>query len=134
MTDNTDSIFTKIIKGEIPCHKVYEDDYAYAFMDIHPAQPGHVVVASKTQVATFLDLTDEQADGLWRAVRNVAKQMKTVFPNKKIAVVFEGLDVAHVHANVYPFTNHDEFIAAPVDAEPNHAELERLAQQIRSDK
>jgi histidine triad (HIT) family protein len=129
----SDSVFTKIIKGEIPSHKVYEDDYAIAFMDIHPIQTGHVVVAGKTPVATFLDQADEDTVGLWRAVRAVGAKLKKTFPDKKhIAVVFEGLDVSHVHANLYPFDNHDEFIAAPPQGDPNHQELERIAEQLRA--
>lgn len=126
------SVFTKIIRGELPSHKVYEDDYALAFMDIRPVQPGHVVIAAKTEVRTFLDLDDEAAMGLWQAVRVVGAKLKAAFPDKKnIAVVFEGLDVPHVHANLYPFDNHDEFVAPPPEGGPDHDELARLAQKIR---
>lgn len=124
-----DSIFTRIIKGEIPCHKVYEDDKVLAFMDIHPIQPGHVVIASKTQVETFLDLNDEDAAALWVAARKVAQKLKEVFPNKKrIGVVFEGLDIAHVHANVYPFDDHNEFSAEP--AVVSQEELAEMARKL----
>jgi histidine triad (HIT) family protein len=53
------SIFTMIIRGEVPCHKVYEDDRIFAFMDIHPIQPGHVLVVPKVQVDQFQDLPEE---------------------------------------------------------------------------
>jgi histidine triad (HIT) family protein len=125
----SDSIFTRIIKGEIPCHKVYEDDKTFAFMDIHPIQPGHVVIASKTPVETFLDLNQEDAAALWEAARKIAQKMKQVFPHKKrIGIVFEGLDIAHVHANIYPFDNHDEFTAKP--NEPTSEELAEMAKKL----
>ena len=131
----SDSIFTKIIKGEIPSHKVYEDDYAIAFMDIHPVQTGHVVVASKTQVLSFLDLDDEAAVGLWNAARTVGAKLKQVFPDKKhISMVFEGLDVPHVHANLFPFDNHEEFIAKAPESDPDHDQLEAIAEQLRAAK
>ncbi len=129
----SDSIFTKIINGDIPSHKVYEDDFAYAFMDINPIQKGHVVVASKTQVLTFLDLDDAAAAGFWNAVRVVGAKLKQAFPDKKhISVVIEGLEVPHVHANLFPFDNHQEFIATPSGGDPNHDELAAIAEKLRS--
>ena len=68
-----DSIFTKIIKGEIPSHKIYEDERTLAFVDINPIQPGQVVVVSKAQVDSFMDLADEDYSALWQTVRNVAR-------------------------------------------------------------
>ena len=123
----SETIFTKIIQGQLPCHKVYEDQNNFAFMDIHPIQPGHVVVAAKTPVESFLDLNQQEAAALWNAVREVSKRLKAVFPDKRIAVVFEGLEVPHVHAKVYPFSDHAQFMAQPKPDEPNHQELERIA-------
>lgn len=129
----SDSIFTKIINGELPSHKVYENDFAFAFMDIKPIQKGHVVVASKVQVPSFLDLDDEAAAGLWSAVRVVGAKIKHVFPDKKhVAVVIEGLDVAHAHVNLYPFNDHAEFTAAPPKDDPDHDELTSIAKQLRA--
>jgi histidine triad (HIT) family protein len=69
------SIFTQIIRGDIPSHKVYEDEHAYAFMDIHPIQPGHVLVVSRREVENFYELDDAEYDGLMRAVQTVARQV-----------------------------------------------------------
>jgi histidine triad (HIT) family protein len=127
------TIFTKIINGEIPCHKVYEDDFTLAFMDIHPVQPGMVLVVTKVQIDSYLDLDDATYDALWRAVRFVGRKMVKLYPNKKkIAVQVEGLDVAHVHVKLLPINTGAEFRAKPdFEHEPDHDELARIAEELR---
>ena len=126
------SIFTRIIRGEIPCHKVYEDDYAFAFMDIHPIQPGHVLVVAKQQVPNFYDLEGAEYDGFMQAVKKIAKRLKEVYPDKKrIGVMIEGLEVDHVHAKVFPIDTGSEFRSDPdMGKEPDHAALAELAKKI----
>jgi len=127
-----DSIFTKIIKGEIPCHKVYEDDYSFAFMDIHPIQHGHVLLVSKKQVSNFYDLTDEEYQGLMSAAKKIAKRLKEFYPNKKrIGVMIEGLEVDHVHVKIFPVDTGDQFRAKPdMNSEPDHEALAKLAEKL----
>jgi len=128
----SDTVFTKIIKGEIPSHKVYEDDHTFAFMDIHPIQPGHVLVVSKTPAETFLDLDETEAVAFWRTVRLVGKRLKEVFPDKRrIGLMIEGLDVPHVHAKLFPIDSGEEFRRAPDDSQaPDHAALSALAKKL----
>lgn len=128
----TDSIFTTIIKGEIPCHKVYEDDQTIAFMDIHPVQPGMVLVVSKRQVENFYELADDEYQALMATSQRVAKQLKQHFPDKRrIALQIEGLDVPHVHVKLFPFDTTTEFHAAQdTSAEPDHIALAELAAQL----
>jgi len=127
-----DSIFTKIIKGEIPCHKVYEDDSTLAFLDIHPVQPGMVLIVTKKQVEDFTQLTDDELVSLMSAVKAVAQRMKQVFPDKKrIGVQIEGLDVPHVHVKLFPINSGPEFRAAPdMTTEPDHAALAAMAKKL----
>jgi histidine triad (HIT) family protein len=126
-----DSIFTKIIKGEIPCHKVYEDDKTFAFLDINPIQPGMTLVVTKTPAETFLDLSDEDAEALWSTVRKVATKMKQVFPDKKrIGVQIEGLDVPHVHVKIFPINTGEEFRSPPRSTEPDHEKLAEIAKKL----
>lgn len=127
-----DSIFTKIINGELPCYKIYEDEKTFALLDIHPVQPGMVLVVSKTPAETFLDLNDEDSAALWHTVNLVAKRMKEVFPAKKrIGVQIEGLDVPHVHVKLIPVDTGDEFRAKPdMSADPNQAELAEISQKL----
>lgn len=131
----SDSIFTKIIKGEIPCHKVYEDEYTFAFMDIHPIQPGMVLLVTKNPAETVLDLPDKDYQALWAAARKIAKRMKEVFPDKKrVGIMVEGLEVPHAHVKIFPINTGDEFRAAPdMTAEPNHAALAEMANKLALD-
>ncbi|MDQ3064769.1 MAG: HIT domain-containing protein [bacterium] len=127
------SIFTKIINGEIPCHKVYEDDKTLAFLDIHPVQPGMTLVVSKAQVANFEDLNDEDYQATWQTVKKVALKLRETFPDKlKIAVHVEGLEVAHTHIKIFPIDNSAEFHAqADLSQEPDHSALAKLAESLK---
>ena len=82
-----DSVYTRIIKGELPCHKIYEDDRVIALLDIHPVQPGMVLVIPKAQVANFYDLKAADSLALWEVVNRVAaevaKEKKTSLKSKK---------------------------------------------------
>ena len=129
------SVFTKIVKGELPCHKVYEDDKTLAFMDIHPVTPGMVVVVTKQQVANFEDLDDETYVALWSAVKKVAKKLKGSFPDaKKIAVRVEGFDIPdHTHVKLFPLITGRELEVHPdFSAEPDHEALAAMAERLAS--
>jgi histidine triad (HIT) family protein len=125
-----DSIFTKIIKGEIPCHKVYEDDRVIAFLDIHPKQPGHTMVVPKKQVDLVWGLDDETYDNLWNTAKKIALHMgKTL--NKRIGAQVEGIGVPHAHIHLVPFTTTDEFLNHPdMSTEPDHAALAEMAKKL----
>lgn len=127
-----DSVFTKIIKGEIPAHKVYEDDKTLAFMDINPVQPGMVLVVPKVQIDHFMDLEDADYQALMAAVKKVSKKMRQVFPDKRVAVMIEGLDVPHAHVKLFPFASAGEFRALPnTNTEPNHPALAQMAEKLK---
>lgn len=127
-----DSIFTKIIKGEIPCHKVYEDEHTIAFLDIHPVQPGMTLVVTKHQVEDFVQLDEAEYVALMDTVKKVAQRLKEVFPDKKrIGVQIEGLDVPHVHVKLFPINTGAEFRVAPdFDSEPDHDALADMAKKL----
>lgn len=128
----SDSIFTKIIRGEIPAHKIYEDDKSIAFLDIHPVQPGMTLVVPKNPVSNFYELETEDYQALWNTVQKVSKKMRTVFPDKKrIGIQVEGLDVDHAHVKIFPINSGEEFRTKPnFDAEPDHAALAALAEKL----
>jgi len=129
-----DSVFTKIIKGEIPCHKIYEDDLTIAFMDINPVQPGMVLVIPKKQIDHFTDLPNEDYEAVMRVVKKVGVKMREVFPDKRIAVMIEGLDVPHAHVKMFPFATATEFRSLPdPDTEPNHMALAQMAEKLMVD-
>ncbi len=85
-----DSLFTKIIKGEIPCHKVYEDDRVIAFLDIHPINPGHTLVVPKKQVDHLWDLDDDEYHYLWSVAKHIATHIQRTLSPPRVGVVVEG--------------------------------------------
>lgn len=98
-----DTIFTKIIKSELPCHKIYEDDKTIAFLDIHPVRKGHTLVVSKKQVDLFTDLDDDSYHALFATVKKVASLLKKSLNVDRVKVSIVGTDVPHVHVHLIPF-------------------------------
>jgi len=96
------SIFTKIIKGEIPCYKVAESDDYFAFLDINPNAKGHTLVVPKKEVNKIFDLEEETYLGLMAFARKVAKALEKVVPCERIGVSVIGLEVPHVHVHLIP--------------------------------
>ncbi len=127
------SIFTRIINGEIPCHKVYEDDKTFVLMDIHPIQPGQVLVVPKDQISFIWDINHDDYLALMETVQKVGKRLREIFPDKsRVGVMIEGLDVDnHAHIKVFPFNNEEEYRHVPsADSEPNHQELAEIAAKL----
>jgi histidine triad (HIT) family protein len=127
-----DSIFTKIIKGEIPCQKIYEDDTVIAFLDIRPLTPGHTLVVPKQQVEHFEELDEATYTALFTAVKNVARRIKEVTGAARACVRIEGFDVPHVHIHVYPCNNPAEFYGDQhrMAKEPDQAALTEMASRL----
>ena len=127
-----DSIFTKIIKGEIPAYKLYEDELTLAFLDIHPVQPGHTLVVPKKQIEFVWDLPVEDYQAVMDTAKKVALFLREVLGVKYVGERIVGVDVPHAHVQLIPFSTVAEW-HAPQDmgAEPDHAELKRLADILR---
>lgn len=124
-----DSVFTKIIKGELPCHKVYEDELTLAFMTIQPVREGHTLVIPKKQVDQYIDLPDEDYEAVWRTVKKVATRIRSVTGKERVGIVVKGIDVPHFHVHLIPF-NEDESLHGG-DGEPAEAEdLARVAAKL----
>ncbi|MDR3298113.1 MAG: HIT family protein [Candidatus Nomurabacteria bacterium] len=96
------TIFTKIIAGEIPSYKIYEDAHTYAFLDIHPETLGHVLVVPKVEVDKVYELKDSDWLDLWATVKKVALHMETIL-NQRILMKVIGTDVPHAHIHLMPF-------------------------------
>jgi len=124
-----DSVFTKIIRGEIPSHKIYEDEKTLAFLDIMPVQPGHVLVVPKIQVGKFYEVPDDDLIALFLAVKKVAIHMGKVL-GKRITVQIEGFDMPdHTHVKLIPASKGEEFRAIPQKATQD--ELAKMAERLR---
>lgn len=96
------SIFTRIISGEIPSHKIYEDDKVIAFLEMHPINDGHTLVVPKKQVDHIWDLDDETYAYLWSVAKKIGIHMKQVMGSPRVGVVVEGFGVPHVHIHLIP--------------------------------
>jgi histidine triad (HIT) family protein len=96
------TIFTKIIEGEIPSYKIYEDDKVLAFLDINPEVKGHTLVVSKVEVDKIYDLSEVDWVALWSAVKNISKHMEEVTGRRTLYKVI-GTDVPHAHVHLMPF-------------------------------
>jgi histidine triad (HIT) family protein len=106
-----DSIFTKIIKGEIPAYKIYEDNKTIAILDIHPKQPGHTLVIPKIQVDQLWDLDSIYYQAVMETCRKVALRIRDVLKPARVGVIVEGVDVNHAHVHLIPFNTPEEFHA-----------------------
>lgn len=126
-----DSIFTKIIKGELPSHKVYEDEKTIVFTPLHMIGKGHVLVVPKNQVDQFFELPEEDYLALSKTVQKAAKKMDEVLKPKRIGIQVIGLDVAHVHYHVIAFDTLEEYLNLPDQStEPDHQALAEMAKRL----
>ncbi len=127
------SLFTRIINGEIPCVKVHEDDLTLAIMDIHPIQPGQILVIPKEEVGSVWEMSEASYHALMATVQQAGKSIARVFPDKaRVGLMVEGLEVAdHAHVKVFPFSTIEEFHAQPgLTNSPTQAELKELAVRL----
>ncbi|MBL7799532.1 MAG: HIT family protein [Chitinophagales bacterium] len=96
------SIFTRIINGDIPCYKIYEDENYFAFLDISPLAKGHALVVPKQEVDYIFDLSDETYQGLMQVSKKIAIAIQTAVPCKRIGIAVVGLEVPHAHVHLIP--------------------------------
>jgi len=97
-----ETIFTKIVKGEIPCYKIAEDERFFAFLDISPLAKGHTLIITKQQNDYIFDLDDDTLGDMMVFAKKVAKAMKQVLPCQRIGVAVIGIDVPHNHIHLVP--------------------------------
>lgn len=99
------TLFSKIIKGEIPCYKVAENDLFLAFLDINPLVKGHVLVIPKIEVDYFFDLDDKLLSSMILFSKEVSSKIKASIPCKKIGLSVIGLEVPHAHMHLVPINS-----------------------------
>ncbi len=126
------SIFSRIIRGEIPCHKIAEDDTYFAFLDIMPLAPGHVLVVPKKETDYIFDLDDALLSGLLPFAKNIAKAMEKVIPCERIGISVIGLEVPHAHVHLIPLRTMDDINFSRPKMKMTNDELEAIAFKIRA--
>ncbi|MBL7891006.1 MAG: HIT family protein [Bacteroidia bacterium] len=125
------SLFSKIVKGEIPCYKVAETNDYLAFLDIFPLKQGHTLVIPKKETDYIFDIDDQQLAGLHVFSKQVAHAIKKVVPCKRIGVAVIGLEVPHAHIHLVPMNEMNDInFDRPKLKLPAH-EMQQLAQAIQ---
>lgn len=121
------SIFTKIIHGEIPCYKIYEDDRTFAFLDIAPEAPGHTLVVPKVEVDRVYDLSDEDYAAVMATVKKLARHLENVLGERTMIKVV-GVDVPHAHVHLLPI---NENWAGERRLNPTEAEMQAMQAKLQ---
>jgi histidine triad (HIT) family protein len=125
------TIFTRIIRGEIPSHRVYEDEHTCAFLDINPARPGHTLVVPRQEAPSVFDLDPAAYDALWRAARRVAAGLQRATGCERVVVVVYGADVPHAHVHLIPLEAGGR-LAFPEPQPASPEDLAAMAERIRA--
>ncbi len=123
------SLFTKIVQGELPCHKVWEDEQHLAFLDIRPSQPGHTLVIPKREVSYLFDLSPEEHAALWTAAQTVAQRIKERTGCARVCVLVIGWEVPHVHIHLVP-TNQLGDVGMPPPCGMSESEIAAMAAML----
>jgi len=125
------TLFTRIIAGEIPCHKVWEDEHHFAFLDIRPVQPGHTLVIPRREVSYLFDMDEAQHAALWSAARSVARRMKERLGCERVVTSVIGWEVPHVHIHLIPTTSIED-VGMPPAVEVSADEMIAMAEKLRA--
>ena len=144
-------IFCKIVKGEIPCAKVWEDENHMAFLDINPNTKGMTLVIPKEHHDSYLfDMPDDKQAEFLAAANKVARMLEKYFKISRVALVMEGMGVNHVHLKLYPlhgvtekfrecwavekkfFEKYEDYISTQLGPQADMAELQKLADEIKN--
>lgn len=127
------TIFTKIIRGEIPCYKIAEDENYFAFLDIYPLKAGHTLVIPKKETDYIFDLGDDDLSGLILFSKKVAGAIERAIPCNRIGVAILGLEVPHAHIHLVPMDTMDDVNFKNPKLKFTPEEFQRIADEISSE-
>jgi len=125
------TIFSRIIKGEIPSYKIAEDEKFYAFLDISPRVKGHTLVVPKLEVDYIFDIEDDLLADMIVFSKKVAKAIKAAVPCERIGVMVLGLEVPHAHIHLLPLQSENDMNLSNPKLKLVGAEFEDIANKIR---
>jgi len=125
------SIFTKIIKGEIPCYKIAEDDNFLAFLDVNPNAKGHTLCVPKQEIDKIFDIDDDLYLGLMQFSKKIAIALEKSVPCKRIGMAVIGLEVPHAHVHLIPLNEMGE-MTFKHKVSLTKEEFETLAKSIKA--
>ncbi|RHR37397.1 HIT family protein [Parabacteroides sp. AF18-52] len=125
------TIFSRIVAGEIPCHKVAEDEEFFAFLDINPVAKGHTLVIPKQETDYIFDLEDPLLGRMMVFAKRVARAQEAVIPCKRVGVAVMGLEVPHAHIHLIPITKESDMYFGGEKMTITQDELAEVAALIR---
>lgn len=125
------SLFTRIIQGEIPCHKVAEDDRYLAFLDIAPLRMGHTLVIPKLEVDRFFELPEDVLAGILPFAQRVSQRIRMVVPCDRVGLAVIGLEVPHAHMHLIPIDAMQDMDFGRPKLKPTAQELADLSKRLR---
>lgn len=126
------SLFTRIVQGEIPCHKIAENDKFLAFLDIMPLAIGHTLVIPKKEVDYFFDLDNDTLAEINLFAKDVAIKIEKAIPCKRIGVAIIGLEVPHAHVHLVPLQNVSDINFERPKLTLSQEELKEVARKINA--
>ena len=126
------TIFTKIVNGEIPCHKIAENERFLAFLDITPLADGHTLVIPKTEIDYIFDLDNDLLSGLVLFAKKIAPAIAQACPCRKVGVSVIGLEVPHAHLHLIPLNSMNDINFTREKLKPSQEELKATADRIKS--
>lgn len=125
------TIFSRIVAGEIPCHKVAEDEEFFAFLDINPVAKGHTLVIPKQETDYLFDLEDALLGRMMAFAKRVVRAQEAAIPCKRIGMAVMGLEVPHAHIHLIPITKESDMYFGGKKVEMTSDELAEVAALIR---
>ncbi len=125
------SLFTKIVNGEIPCHKIAETENYLAFLDIFPIREGHTLVIPKQETDYIFDLEDELLGGMHIFAKKVAKAIEATIPCARIGVAVLGLEIPHAHIHLVPINGLNDIDFSKPKLKLSQEQLAAIAEKIR---
>lgn len=126
------TIFSKIIRGEIPSFKIAEDENFFAFLDINPLVPGHTLVIPKAEVDKFLDMDNELLSRVLLFAKPIATAIEKSFPCNRVGLSVVGLEVPHAHLHLIPLNTMDDINFTREKLHPGPEELKAAQEKILS--
>lgn len=127
------TIFSRIVAGEIPCHKVAEDDEFFAFLDINPVAAGHTLVIPKQEVDYIFDIDDPLLGRMMAFAKRVARAQEAAIECKRVGLAVMGLEVPHAHIHLIPITRESDMYFGGKKLTITAEELAEIAAQIRKE-
>jgi histidine triad (HIT) family protein len=124
------TIFSRIVKGEIPCYKIAEDERFFAFLDINPVMKGHTLVIPKREDDYIFNLDDEEIAAMMVFAKKVAKAIEKAVPCKRIAVAVIGLEVPHAHIHLIPITQEGDMDFKKAHVQMGEEEFKEVQRRI----